>query len=75
MLVASKLKPSVILRHKPAATIPESIISHYRDIILAGDIMCVNKIIFLVALSRHIYFGMKPIKTPTHPEVYDTPIP
>jgi Zinc knuckle len=45
----------------PVATnytdIPATIMSHYRDITLAGDIMFVNKIPFFVTISRNIKFG------------------
>jgi hypothetical protein len=37
--------------------IPVSIMSCYRHIILAGDIMFVNKIPFFMSISRHIKFG------------------
>jgi hypothetical protein len=37
--------------------IPSGLISHYCDIVLTADIMFVNKIPFLVTISRHIKFG------------------
>jgi hypothetical protein len=37
--------------------IPATIMSHYRNITLAGDIMFVNKIPFFVTISRNIKFG------------------
>jgi hypothetical protein len=46
----------------PVATnytdIPATIMSHYPDVILAGDIMFVNKIPFFVTISQNIKFGM-----------------
>jgi hypothetical protein len=37
--------------------IPASIMSHYRDIALVGDIIFVNTIPFFVMISRHMKFG------------------
>ena len=37
--------------------IPSSITSRYRSIVLASDIMFVNKIPFFMSISRHIKFG------------------
>jgi arginine deiminase len=37
--------------------IPASIMTHYKKLILGGDIMFVNKIPFFVTISRHIKFG------------------
>lgn len=37
--------------------IPPHIMSKYRDVTLAGDTMFINKMPFLVTLSRHIRFG------------------
>eukprot|EP00978_Attheya_sp_CCMP212_P031138 scaffold116611_cov32-Attheya_sp.AAC.1 len=36
--------------------IPATIMSHYRDIIVGGDNMFINKIPFFVSISRHIKF-------------------
>ena len=41
----------------PVTSIPEPIMSHYRNVVLASDIMFVNKVAFLVTISRHLYFG------------------
>jgi hypothetical protein len=45
-----KLRPGVI-------DIPAEIISHYRDVVICADVMFVNKIPFLVTISRSIKFG------------------
>jgi len=37
--------------------IPSTVMSQYRNVILAGDIMFVNKIAFFMTISRHIKFG------------------
>ena len=37
--------------------IPAGIMSHYRDVVLGGDIMFINKIPFFMTVSRHIKFG------------------
>ena len=37
--------------------IPSTIMSHYREITLAGDIMFVNKVAFFVTVSRNLKFG------------------
>ena len=37
--------------------IPSTIMSHYREIILTGDIMFVNKVVFFVTISRNLRFG------------------
>jgi hypothetical protein len=37
--------------------IPLSIMTHYRDIVLGGDIMFVNKLPFFMTISRNIKFG------------------
>jgi hypothetical protein len=37
--------------------IPDTIMSRYRNVILAGDIMFVNKIIFFVTVSWYLRFG------------------
>jgi hypothetical protein len=39
------------------ADIPASLLSQYREVVLAGDIMFVNKIPFFVTISRYIKFG------------------
>ena len=38
-------------------TVPPTIQQHYQDVTLACDIMYVNKIPFLMSISRHIRFG------------------
>jgi hypothetical protein len=47
----SRVRPGMI-------DIPADIISHYRDITICADVMFVNKIPFLVTISRSIKFGM-----------------
>jgi hypothetical protein len=37
--------------------IPDTIMSRYKNVILAGDIMFVNKIAFFVTVSRYLWFG------------------
>jgi len=37
--------------------IPSTIMSHYREIILTGDIMFVNKVAFFVTISHNLKFG------------------
>ena len=37
--------------------IPASIMTHYRDLVVCGDIMFVNKIPFMMTISRHLKFG------------------
>jgi hypothetical protein len=37
--------------------IPATIMTHYRKLILGGNIMLVNKIPFFMTISRHIKFG------------------
>lgn len=37
--------------------LPADIMEHYRNVTLAADIMFVNKIPFIVSISRHIHFG------------------
>ena len=44
-------QPHVQLLH---TNIPPSTIEHYRDIILAGDIMSVNRVPFFVTMARNI---------------------
>jgi hypothetical protein len=43
------VKPNIV-------TVPMSIMKHYQDVILAGDIMFINKIPFFVTISRYIRF-------------------
>ena len=55
------LKGKTVRRNGPRVTgtnvtIPDSLMQKYRQVILAGDIMFVNKIPFLVTISRHIKF-------------------
>jgi hypothetical protein len=38
-------------------SVPESIMSQYSEVTVGGDIMFVNRIPFLVSISRHIYFA------------------
>ena len=56
------LKGKTVRRQPPRVqvaevTIPPTIQQHYRDVMLACDIMYVNKIPFLMSISRHIRFG------------------
>ena len=37
--------------------IPATVMSHYKNVTLAGDIMFVNKIPFFITISRHLRFG------------------
>ena len=37
--------------------IPSHIMSHYCEVTLCGDIMFVNRVAFLVTISRHFKFG------------------
>jgi hypothetical protein len=46
----SKVRPGII-------DIPAEIMSHYRNVTICADIMFVNKIPFLVTISRSIKFG------------------
>jgi hypothetical protein len=39
------------------AALPVGIIEKYRSVTLAFDVMFVNKVAFLVTISRHIQFG------------------
>ncbi|KAI2491389.1 Reverse transcriptase (RNA-dependent DNA polymerase) [Fragilaria crotonensis] len=45
------------------ANIPGSVVSRYRNVVLAGDIMFVNKLPFFVTISRHIKFGTSELLT------------
>jgi hypothetical protein len=40
------------------ADVPYNIIKQYKDVTLLFDIMFMNKIAFLVSVSRHLWFGM-----------------
>ena len=56
------LKGKTIRRQLPRVqvdevTVPPTIQQHYQDVTLACDIMYVNKIPFLMSISRHIRFG------------------
>ena len=56
------LKGKTVRRQPPRVTVdevtlPPPIQQHYQDITLACDIMYVNKIPFLMSISRHIRFG------------------
>jgi hypothetical protein len=45
--------------------IPATIMSHYRDLVVGGDIMFVNKIPFFMTISRHLKFGTAEMLKPT----------
>ena len=56
------LKGKTVRRQPPRVqvdevTLPPTIQQHYQDVTLACDIMYVNKIPFLMSISRHIRFG------------------
>ena len=56
------LKGKTVRRQPPRVevdevTLPPTIQQHYQDITLACDIMYINKIPFLMSISRHIRFG------------------
>jgi len=56
------LKGKTVRRNKPAVEpnivpIPQHIRDHYQDVTLAIDIMHVNKIPFLMSISRSIHYG------------------
>ena len=56
------LKGKTVRRQPPRAevdevTLPPTIIQNYQDVMLACDLMYVNKIPFLMSISRHIRFG------------------
>jgi hypothetical protein len=37
--------------------IPATIMPHYQNVVLGGDLMFVNKIPFFMTMSQHIKFG------------------
>jgi hypothetical protein len=51
------------VRHAPTpldpslVDIPSHIMNHYREVVLGGDIMFVNRVAFFVTISRNIKFG------------------
>ena len=49
-----KSSSPVQMRH---TNVPESIMSRYKEVTVAGDIMFVNKLPFFVTISRHIKFS------------------
>ena len=56
------LKGKTVRRQPPRVqvdevTLPPTIQQHYQDVTLACDIMYVNKVPFLMSISRHIRFG------------------
>jgi hypothetical protein len=50
-------KRSPIVQEERDGAVPESILTKYRQVTICADLMFVNKIPFLVTISKHIHFG------------------